>query len=475
MAAAVTESAILDHGTGGEEIAAVLRTVDDDTDAYWNSALSTNDWKSSTPTQVAVRAGHVAALSGRAFSSNPADTRASWALAVGAAAAAQAVAESNAPAHPTRAALMAGTVDEIPDPVMVIDAHGSRVRTADGRVLLDVSSGLYNTPLGHRHPAPAIAMLAQASSVAAINPFNSVTAIADRVAERLLQLFDSPGGRVVFASSGSEAVETALRFALSVAGPTLHARPRTFHGITAGAAGLSTYASIRGPLPRMVQIHHHAISEWNAPGVGVVEPAGIASGRPPLSATEREHLQHFRSRGGVVVVDEVLSGLGRTLWPGLTPALGIPADIVVVGKGLANGIAPVSAVLLTAEMIGRIRASGPLDHGHTHTNHPTSLGAALGCLDALDGLDHDPTKLADAARDSGLEVTSLGWLATIAVPATPRDQLVRSLSRAGVLLHLPSMVSSVDRLVVAPPLTTEADDLAEMMRCLANVVEGLRG
>lgn len=171
-----------------------------------------------------------------------------------------------------------------------------------------------------------------------------------------------------------------------------------------------------------------------------------------------------------MILDEVLSGLGRTLWPGLTPAWNIPADIVVLGKGLANGLAPVSAVMVDPELIARISDAGDIDHGHTHTNHPASLGAAHGCLTALTRLTHDPNVLQRALRDAGVEARSLGWLATVDLRPTGRRHLGQVLLDAGLLGHVPTMVDPVDRLVIAPPLISSPDEIATMTSRLAAVL-----
>lgn len=465
MAAAVTESTT-PHPSTNRRIEDVMDAVDDDTAAYWSDQDQDNTWITQTPLNVAKAAEQIALATADAFTANPADMRASWALAVGAAAAAEVIAESNANERPGRAVIAGGTIGQV-DLIDVADAHGCRVRTVHGRTLLDISSGLYNTPLGHRHPAPTIGMIAQASKVASVNPFVATSAIADRLANRILDLFDRPEWRVVFAGSGSEGIETALRIALTASGPIVYARPGTFHGITAGAASLSSHPAVRGPFPPSDIVRHQPISEWRTPGVGVVEPAGITWGHPTLTSEEIGQLRRFRKAGGVVIVDEVLSGLGRTLWPGLTKALNIPADIVVLGKGLANGIAPVSAVLVHPNLIDRIQDAGDLDHGHTHTNHPASLGAAFGCLAALGELTHDPCTLGTSLDEAGIAAQCLGWLATLDFPPTDRTRVSRALVDVGLLGHLPSMVDPIERLVIAPPLSTSKDDLAEMAHRLS--------
>lgn len=472
IAAAVTASTTPEPA--GPVLAAdALAAVDADTVAYWSQDDQSEEWKVQTPQAVAAVAARAATDSGSALHVNPADMNAAWAMAVGAAAAAEAVANANSPARTEPRTLPGGTVEQT-YLVDVSDADGCRVRTSDGRTLLDISSGLFNTPLGHRHPAPAIGFVAQASKVAAVNPFTTTSAIADRVAGRLLDLFAKPNWHAIFAGSGSEAIETALRLAMAAGGSAVHARPNAFHGITAGAASLSTHAAIRGPLEPTPSFHHQPIHEWTGPGVGVVEPAGITWGQPTLTEDEIDQLHRFRASGGVVILDEVLSGLGRTLWPGLTTALGIPADIIVLGKGLANGLTPVSAVLVDPHAIDRIRQAGQLDHGHTHTNHPASLGAALGCLTALTQHAHNPDMLAAALDTASIPATTIGWLAVIDIPPTDRKLTAKAMLDAGLLGHLPTMVDPVQRLVIAPPLTTDQADLDEMMCRLSDVLGRIR-
>lgn len=467
-AAAFADAVTASTAANAAPATSVLDAVDDDIEAYWGER-ETDRWCRETPTLVADEAQAIALRTRAAWDVNPADMQAGWALAVGASAAARAVARHNrADAH-TPSTLLPGTLGD-GRRLIVSAADGCRVRLADGTVLLDASSGLYNSPLGHGHPAPAVGFLDQATSAASVNPFTCSTPVAEKVASRLLALFEMPGGRAIFAASGSEAVETAIRLAAHAASGSLHARPSTFHGITAGAAALSDIPGIRGRVSNTLHdVIQRPIAEWTAPGVGVVEPSGMTTGRAPLTAVEVDQLRQFRQAGGIVVVDEVLSGLGRTLWPGLTPTLGIPADMVVLGKGLGNGLVPVSAVLVGAQVLDACRRRGPLDHGHTHSNHPASLGAAAACLDALETTRESPDRLRIAAEAAGLELRALGWLASVPVVPRGREQMTADLLDGGLLCHLPTMAARIDRLVIAPPITITPGDLDDMLRRVAAV------
>lgn len=469
QAEAVTVSAMPGEHIDTAEFVGCMAAVDDDTNAYWQHA-DADRWQSETPTLVSEAATRIAARSDRAFFTNPADARASWALSVGAAAAARAIAYSNKPlVHDGAATIPAGHADPDLTRLVIRDAVGCRVRTVEGRVLFDLSSGLYNTPLGHRHPAPAVGFLTQATSVAATNPFVATTPVAEHVADRLRRALCLNEWSVVFAGSGSEAMETAMRFAVAVAGRIVNVRPGEFHGITAAAAALSSHHTVHYPLRPIMDVRYTPISDWKERGVGVIEPAGVMSGQPPITEAERSQLSSFRRRGGVVVVDEVLSGLGRTMWPSLTTALRIPADIVVLGKGLANGIVPISAVLIAPEVLARVTGTGGLDHGHTHSNHAASLGAALGCLESLEAHKHDPDRLRAALDAAGVANTTIGWLASVKLTESSRATTTAALLDAGLMCHLPTMVDPVERLIVAPPLTTSDDDLADMAQRLADV------
>ncbi|MFF3754704.1 aminotransferase class III-fold pyridoxal phosphate-dependent enzyme [Streptomyces sp. NPDC002018] len=461
-----------------------LRVADQDTEHYWASPPAP-EATTAGPRAVARAAAAVAALAGSTRTGNRADLEAARLLAIGAAAAAEGVAALNAkgragtePSSRTGRVLLAAGSVGAPPMLRAERAAQCHVFDEQGRDWFDATSGMWNVPLGHGHPEPVIGLLRQSAQLAAVNPFQAGTAIADSVADTLLRLLDRPDAFVFFGSSGSEVVEAALRFGLAAlpAGAPVWSLPSAFHGSTAGAAGLSDLPPVWGPLPAAARLPRAAPAHaWSAPGLAFVEPVRAADRCLPLTPRTVRAVRRFQRAGGLVVVDEIAAGLGRAAWPTAGSALGLRADITLLGKGLGNGAAPVSAMVVARHVAEKATASGPLDFGHTHSNHPASLGAAAACLRVLGSLDL-PART--AALDgvlgrAGIGTTGTGFLRAVHGPVRSRTEVMTALRGARLLCHVPSMVTAVGQLVLAPPLTAtdaQLDDLVDRVRRVAGAL-----
>ena len=447
-----------------------------DEEAYWDQTRRPEGaWRRETPMSVAAACREVACQSIEKLSGNAIDARVGKLLAVAAEAASVIIAESNDPEMDTACSLPAAwqTGTSV---LSIRSAEGAWVEAMNGVFHIDASSGLWNVPLGHRHPAPLSGFLAQVASTACLNPFTQSAPVLHRLANRVLKLCDLGGGGVFLCSSGSEAIETALRLGLATLAPDaeIWAQPGAFHGATMGASMLTAYPTLWREFERLPRLVRHASpSEWSGAGLGFVEPIRVGAGA--LRTREIESLHAFRRRGGIVVADEVACGLGRTFWPLAARHIDVPYDMVVLGKGLANGLVPVSCVVLSERMLERLATKGT-DFGHTHSNHLGAAGAAEATLEALSRLDHDgfALQLQEMMSDLSAEAITEGSLGALRLShSQPRSKVEHACLDEGLLIHLPTVVAAVDNLIVAPPLTSDVDTIHELSKRLRRVLHRL--
>jgi adenosylmethionine-8-amino-7-oxononanoate aminotransferase len=311
-------------------------------------------------------------------------------------------------------------------PVAVRGA-GCWIEDADGRRYLDASGGAFVVNVGHGVGEIAEAMAAQATRLAYVNgtAFTSepAEALADAIAAR------SPGDldRVYFLTSGSEAVEAALKLARQYwvelgrpAKRTILALAPSYHGNTL----LALSASKRGHYQSIFQDWLVPVPRVSAPysyrcecqGIGapcpacdgtaleaaliaqgpdsvaafIAEPIGGSSTgasvpRPGYWRTIREICDRYEV---LLIADEILTGVGRTgTWSAIASYDVVP-DLMTLGKGIAGGAAPLSALVAPERIVDVLaRGSGALLHAQTFSHHPVSCAAGLATLQYIDAHD----------------------------------------------------------------------------------------
>jgi adenosylmethionine-8-amino-7-oxononanoate aminotransferase len=483
IAAAVAHSALeTETWDWGVLITNILRAGDADTEAYWHTG-GTEAWKRYTPMEVSRQASEIFATALTSRGGNRTDFQVARLLALASQAASSLVAERNLRPQTSGRSyahlLLAGcTFDAIPG-LKAVDANRCWIIDESGVEWFDATSGLWNVPLGHGHPAPLGGFLTQAIQVAATNPFSTVTPIAEDVAGQVTSLLGFDGGKCFFCSSGSEAVEVALRFgfASTPANGPVWSLPSAFHGSTAGAAMLSGFPSIRAPLPARSWLGEPCHPRnWTAPGVAFVEALSLSGGLESLTVEMAEQICRFQRAGGIVVADEIASGLGRTTWPVAYHGVRMDPDIVVLGKGLANGVAPLSCVVVSERVANLVAKCGVVDFGHTHSNHPASLGAARETIATLGALDHEKRAIefSNILTRAGFKHKAAGVSAVLyGNRLVRREEVIDALNSAHVLCHIPTVQHEIRHLILAPPLNISGDELADLEERLHHVLSAL--
>lgn len=300
----------------------------------------------------------------------------------------------------------------------VTGAAGSFLHLADGRKLLDFCAGFGAATLGHNprgltgHMRDVIA-----APLPNLHPWG-IAAEPGALAARLLTL--APGyDKVHFALSGSEAVETAIKVALAATGRTRFAALRAgYHGSTCAATALNDAPLWRDSVPQHpLRVRHFGVE--HEPELAeqlhtrryaalILEVMPGSSGLGPLTRPYLQHLRKLcRATGTLLIVDEVMTGLGRCgAWLGyqrVAPS-GFAADVCVVSKGLTGGMFPISAVLMTeAVYAGLFGASQGRSHGSTFSNYRIGAACGLRMLDLL----HRTDAPARAARAGAMLASGL--------------------------------------------------------------------
>lgn len=249
---------------------------------------------------------------------------------------------------------------------------------SQGKRYIDFESGIWCTVLGHCHPRINRAMQTQIGRVMHLGT-RYPHQLAELAAEDVLAITGFPDGKCVFLSSGSEAVEFGMWAARLVTGKPLL--------LTFSNAYLAAYGSGKRRRP-----DEWALFDWTglSPaeqiagldeipfdqiGAFVFEPGGSGSGFvkfPPVELV-REIVGRVRQEGGLLMVNEVTTGMGRTgKWFGFQH-YDLQPDIAAIGKGLGNGY-PVSAAAMRLPVAGALEDSG-FHYAQSHQNDP--LGCAV--------------------------------------------------------------------------------------------------
>jgi adenosylmethionine-8-amino-7-oxononanoate aminotransferase len=310
---------------------------------------------------------------------------------------------------------------------VAVRGEGCWIISADGRRFLDAAGQAAVINIGHGVPEIGRAMAEQAWQIAFAHTSQFHSIPAEKLASRLLQLAPANfqnGGRLYFTSGGSEATETAIKLArqyhLESGQPQRYgviSRRQSYHGSTLGAMSVSGNVARRAPYQPLLAewghvsecfAYHHAgnlkeedygLACANELGKFLHGPLGSSSAafifEPVVGATlgaavpspgyvERV-AEICRERKILLIADEIMSGMGRTAKPFAIQHWNVEPDLILVGKGIASGYAPLGAVLVSARVVEAFeRGSGIFQHGFTYQAHPVSTAAGNAVLDYLE-------------------------------------------------------------------------------------------
>jgi acetylornithine/succinyldiaminopimelate/putrescine aminotransferase len=290
-------------------------------------------------------------------------------------------------------------------------ARGSTLVDAEGREYLDALAGFGVHALGHNHPRVAARLRALLEEDAVhfthVSPGVHAAELGAALAARC-----APLTVALFSSTGSEAVEAALKLARAATGRRRFvACAGGYHGTGLGALGLMGEERVRGlfePLQALGPVDRVPFGELRPlaralarkdVAAFVVEPIQAEGGVAlPPPGWLREAGELCRRAGTLLVLDEIQTGLGRTGAPFAFLEEGVVPDALCLAKALSGGVVPVAATMVRPEL--HERAFGSLDRFDAHGT--TFSGGALACAAALATLEIlDDERLAERARRGG--------------------------------------------------------------------------
>ncbi|MBW7945450.1 MAG: aspartate aminotransferase family protein [Aquamicrobium sp.] len=309
-------------------------------------------------------------------------------------------------------------------PPVAVAARGIEIVDSQGKGYIDASGGAAVSCLGHGHPAVLEALHAQLDRIAYAHTGFFTTEVAERLGERLVE--DAPEGldHVYLVSGGSEAVEAALKMArqyfVEIGQPQRRhvvARRQSYHGNTLGALAAGGNEWRREQFrPLLIETHHvdpcfsyrfrredESEEDYAARAAASLEEkllelgpetviafvaetvVGATAGAVPPVGDYFRRIREICDRHGVLLIlDEVMCGMGRTGTLHACEQEGIAPDLMTIAKGLGGGYQPIGAVLVSGAIREAMRAgSGFFQHGHTYMGHPMAAAAGLAVQETI--------------------------------------------------------------------------------------------
>ncbi len=301
---------------------------------------------------------------------------------------------------------------------VAVSGDGPYLVDSEGRRYLDGSGGAAVSCLGHQHPAIVAAMQAQIGKLEYAHTSFLTSEPAEALADDLIAHGPAGMSHVYFVSGGSEGVEAALKMAVQFHAECgqpkrtqIIARWQSYHGNTLGALSAggnrwrrAQFASLLVDMSHIDECNEYRgrradesaeqygrrmagqleaeIQRLGAENVAafIAEPVvGATMGAVPAAPGYFRRVREICDRHGVLLIlDEVMCGMGRCGTLHACEQEGVAPDLEIVAKGLGAGYQPIGAVLVNARIVDAIRAgSGFFQHGHTYLGHPIACAAAL--------------------------------------------------------------------------------------------------
>ncbi|WP_175853707.1 aspartate aminotransferase family protein [Burkholderia cepacia] len=301
---------------------------------------------------------------------------------------------------------------------VAVAGDGIEIIDSTGKRYIDACGGAAVSCLGHSNQRVIDAIKRQAQQLAYAHTSFFTTAVAEELADRLVEAAPAGLEHVYFVSGGSEAVEAALKLArqyfVEKGEPQRRhfiARRQSYHGNTLGALAIGGNAWRREPfLPLLIEAHHvrpcfayrdqlagetdeayaqrladeleQKIVELGADNVAAFVAETVVGATAGAVPPVRSYLKKIRAvcdkYGVLLILDEIMSGMGRTGYLYACDEDGVAPDLLTIAKGLGAGYQPIGATLVSDRIYRTIvDGSGFFQHGHTYLGHATACAAAL--------------------------------------------------------------------------------------------------
>ncbi len=405
------------------------------------------------------------------------------------------------------------------DPTEITGAEGVRFTDANGNEFIDFSGQLMCSNLGHSADGVADAIAEQAREGAYFAPGFTTEARA-RLGEKLAEVTPGNLSKTFFSTSGTEAVEAAIKIARMYTGnQKIVSRYRSYHGATAGSISVTgdprrlkaepgvpgtikapdpyAYGSSLDPMESLEYIDEMLMLEGDTVAAVLVEPIVGSNGilvppdeyLPRLKEIAHEH-------GALLICDEVMAGFGRTgEWFGCD-VFDVTPDIMTMAKGLSGAYAPLGGTIVTPEIADYFEDE-MFCHGHTYAGHPVACAAGLAAIETYEEknlIDH-ASQIGDYLGDRlerlaethpsvgdtrgvglfrGIELTKRpderGPFGErddkISMGSTVVDEVAAAAADEGVYV-----ANMINTLIIAPPLPISETDINEAVAALDTALE----
>ena len=415
-------------------------------------------------------------------------------------------------------------------PRVLVSAKDMHYISDDGRAILDATAGLWCVNAGHGR-APIVQAICETAQELDYAPmFQMGHPKVFEAASKLAQITPEGMDKVFFTNSGSEAVDTALKMALTYHRAKGEAqrtkfigRERGYHGVGFGGISVGGIGNNRkhfsaniipgvDHLPHTLSIEHAAFSrgqpEWGAHLADVLENlvalhdastiAGVIvepmAGSTGVLIPPKGYLEKLRAicdkHGLLLIFDEVITGFGRLGAPFAAQYFNVTPDIMTMAKGLNNGSVPMGAVVCKNEIYDTVVNAAPAAaieffHGYTYTGHPIAAASACATLDLYrdEKLFERAAQLAPHFEDEihkldghkhVKDVRNLGLVGGIELHTRDGQLGARAYEafvkcyEAGVLIRVTG-----DIIAISPPLIINEAQISEIFATIGAVLDGL--
>ncbi|HYZ79924.1 MAG TPA: aminotransferase class III-fold pyridoxal phosphate-dependent enzyme [Solirubrobacteraceae bacterium] len=397
------------------------------------------------------------------------------------------------------------------DRLTIVAGEGANVQTDDGRWLLDATAGLWHANIGHGRARLADAAAAQMRRLETYHTFGRITndqalVLADRVAA----YGAIEDAKVFWVSGGSDAIDTAAKLARrhwQLQGQAnkriIVSRDASYHGLHAFGTSLAGIGFNRegygseSLIPETARVPANDADALDAQiralgpdrvAAVFAEPViGTGGVIPPAEGYLQRVEAICREHDVLLVLDEVITGFGRTGEMFATQLFDLRPDMITMAKGITSGYAPLGGVLIAPQVWRPFfeDADAPIfRHGVTYSGHATACAVAQANLDVIEEEDlvarvaSLTPQLADAVAplaDHPLVVevrAGVGLLAGVQLaPDVSGDAVTRRCLEDGVLLR----VITNNTLQISPPFVVDADDLHRIAAAIARALDTVAG
>jgi adenosylmethionine-8-amino-7-oxononanoate aminotransferase len=398
------------------------------------------------------------------------------------------------------------------DRLVIVSGEGASIVTDEGQTLLDATASLWHANIGHGRPELAEAAAEQMRRLETYHTFgrfanDQALALADRVSA----MSPIEDARVFWVSGGSDAIDTAAKLARrywQVRGQAnkriVISRAQAYHGLHGFGTSILGIDIMRegygseSLIPETARVPatdaealEGEILRLGPDRVAAVfaEPI-IGTGGvilPPEGYLERVE-QICREHEVLLVIDEVITGFGRTGEMFATELYGLNPDMVIMAKGITSGYAPLGGVLIgprVSEPFYSQASDAPIfRHGVTYSGHATACAVAQANLDILENeqlvarvarLAPELARIMGSLTDHSLVTEVRGGVGLISgiqmVPEVDGDRLMRDCIDAGVVVR----ILGGNVVQISPPFVIDEDELQKVADAIRGALDNQNG